>query len=63
MNKTDETKQTLAAIYAALKAEKDISWGEIAFLQAHQAEIKQLYPDDPLLWQWAEIPESEWLNN
>ena len=34
-----------------------VSYGEIAFLQAHQEEVKTLFPDEPILWEWAGIPE------
>ena len=53
-------KKELQRIYADIVAGRDISMGDVVFLQAHQADIKKLYPDDPLLWQWAGIPESEW---
>lgn len=53
-------KTELKRIYADIAAERDISMGDVVFLQANQADIKQLYPNDPLLWQWANIPESEW---
>lgn len=35
-----------------------VSYGEIAFLQAHQEEVKTLFPDEPILWQWAGIEEN-----
>ena len=56
----DETAAELQRIYDDIAAERDISYSDCVFLQAHQADIKQLYPNDPLLWQWANIPESEW---
>lgn len=53
-------KNELKRIYDDIAAERDISWGDCVFLEAHKADIKKLYPNDPLLWQWANIPESEW---
>lgn len=53
-------KTELQRIYADIAAGRDISMGAVVFLQAHKADIKKLYPDDPLLWEWADIPESEW---
>ena len=52
-------KDELTAILASIKDE-NISWGEIVYLQAHQREIKELFPGEPLLWQWAGIDESEY---
>lgn len=37
-----------------------ISYGEIAFLNDNRTAIKELFPDDIELWQWAGIDESEW---
>ncbi len=60
---TNEIKQTLDGIWAAIQAGHDISMGEIVFLQEHQDEIKKYYPNDPLLWEWANIPESEFVHH
>jgi hypothetical protein len=38
--------------------EQNISYGEIAYLQDHKAEIKAI--DDIELAQWAGISEEEW---
>ena len=38
---------------------KGISYGDIAFLNENQTEIKEYFPDDIELWQWAGIDESE----
>lgn len=54
-------KNELQRIYDDIMAQRDISWGDCIFLQEHQDDIKKLYPDDPLLWEWSGIPETEWL--
>ena len=53
-------KKQLLKILQSIRNE-NISMGEIVFLQAHQAEIKKLFPNEPDLWQWAEIDEQEYL--
>lgn len=35
---------------------------DIVFLQSHQEEIKKFFPNDADLWQWANIPEEEFIN-
>lgn len=60
MIETNSTKIILCKILKEIKTGNDISYGEILFLQEHQADIKRFFPNDPLLWQWANIPESEW---
>ena len=50
----------LTEILHLIESGQDISWGEIAFLEAHQREIKKYFPSEPLLWEWAGIPESEY---
>lgn len=61
MIETNSTKIILCKILKEIKAGNDISYGEILFLQEHQAEIKKHFPDEPELWQWGGIPESEYL--
>ena len=39
---------------------KDLSYGELVYLQEHQDQIKKMYPDDPHVWEVAGIPEKEW---
>ena len=53
-----DVKTELVRIGEKIKAERDISYGELAFLQAHHKEIYEL--GDILLAEWAGIPESEW---
>lgn len=53
-------KKQLAAILEKIQAGQDISYGELVYLQDHQAEIKKNYPSDPILWEWAGIDESEY---
>lgn len=60
MIETNSTKIILCKILKEIKAENNISYGEILFLQEHQAEIKKHFPNDPILWQWAGIDESEY---
>lgn len=43
-----------------LHKNKEISYGDIAFLGEYQTEIKEWFPDDIELWQWAGITEQEW---
>lgn len=49
-------KTILTEIRESIENES-ISYGEIAFLQEHQQEVKELFPDDLVLWEWAGIPE------
>lgn len=50
-------KNTLQSILDAINNEC-VSYGEIAFLQAHQEEVKTLFPDEPILWEWSGIEEN-----
>ena len=50
-------KAKLQAILDAIENES-VSYGEIAFLQAHQEEVKTLFPDNLTLWEWAGIEEN-----
>lgn len=52
-------KSELKSIRKEIEQEK-VSMGEIVFLTAHQTEVKKYFPDDPVMWQWAGIPEEEW---
>ena len=56
---TPEVKAELERIKGEIEKE-GISYGEIAYLQDHQAEIRAL--DDIELAQWAGIPEEEWFS-
>jgi hypothetical protein len=42
-----------------INKEGALSWGDIAFLNSHQTEIKEYFPNELLLWQWAGIDETE----
>lgn len=64
MKKTNEAGdviETLAEILKDIQTDKPLYMSDIVFLQAHQAEIKKHFPNEPELWQWADIPESEYL--
>lgn len=50
-------KQEIAEIKKNIQKE-NVSWGEIAYLQAHRDEILEL--GDIELAQWAGITEEEW---
>lgn len=52
-----EVREQLQAIRHAIDDEH-VSYGEIAYLQDHHKEIKEL--GDITLAQWAGIPEEEW---
>lgn len=54
-----KVKQELERILQAIQAEQ-VSYGELVFLQAHKREIKKYFPGEPLLWEYAGIPESEY---
>lgn len=51
------THKTLMSIKESIQ-KQNISYGEIAYLQDHKAEIKAI--DDIELAQWAGISEEEW---
>lgn len=53
-----EIKKELSRIAAEIEKGENISYGEIAFLQAHQNEIKAEFPDNLALMEYAGIPES-----
>jgi hypothetical protein len=50
----------LARLRDIIHAQGSMSWGDCAFLAENKAEIKELFPDDPVFWEWAGIDESEW---
>ena len=58
----EEIKQELQEILDKINAEKDLYMSEVVFLQSHKEDIKRLFPGEPILWQWADIPEEEWNN-
>ena len=52
-----EIKKELSRIAAEIEKGENISYGELAFLQAHQNEIKAEFPDNMALMEYAGIPE------
>lgn len=60
-NETADTIETLAEILKDIQADKSLYMSDIAYLQAHKAAIKKHFPNDPQLWEWAGIPESEYM--
>lgn len=65
LEKMTTTIQRKSNLYDELKSirkeieQEKVSMGDVAFLTAHQTEIKEYFPDDVVLWQWAGIPENE----
>ena len=55
-------KSELESIRKEIEAEKDLYMSEVVFLQDHKEEVKAYFPDDVILWQWADIPEEEFNN-
>lgn len=53
-----DVKAELNKLAKAIQNGKDLSYGELVFLQDHQKEIYEL--GDIVLAEWAGIPESEW---
>lgn len=60
IDKDDTVILELKRLRGMIDAEKDLSYGELAFLQDHKKEIFDL--DDIVLAEWAGIPEEEWHN-
>ena len=56
----DEVKAELDEICDKIHSEKDLYMSEVVYLQNHQEEVKKLFPEDPRMWEWANIDESEW---
>lgn len=56
----DEVKAELDEICDKIHSEKDLYMSEVVYLQDHQEEVKKLFPEDPRMWEWANIDESEW---
>ena len=57
-----EVKQELQSILDNIKADKDLYMSEVVYLKEHKEDIKRLFPDEILLWEWADISEDEWRN-
>lgn len=56
--KLQETLKRIKRIRRDITDERDISYDDIAFLQANQGIIKDYFDCDPILYEWAGIPES-----
>lgn len=56
----ENVKEELQTILKKIEQEKDLYTSEIVYLQDHKDDIKKLFPNEQLLWQWADIPEEEW---
>ena len=56
--KLQETLKRIKRIRRDITDERDISYDDTAFLQANQDIIKDYFDDDPVLYEWAGIPES-----
>ena len=56
--KLQETLKQIKRIRRDITDERDISYDDTAFLQANQDIIKDYFDDDPVLYEWARIPES-----
>jgi hypothetical protein len=54
-----DTIYELKRISVVLNKELDLYYTDLIFLYEHQAEIKEYFPADMLLWQWAGIDETE----
>ena len=60
MTATSDIMAHIEAIMNDYNNDKDISYGDLVYLQDHQDFIKEYYSDDPKLWELAGIPEEEW---
>lgn len=60
-NKKENLKAILKKIREIRKDIKNecISYGGIAILQEYAEYVKEYFPDDILLWQWAGLYEEE----
>lgn len=58
----ENVKEELQTILEKIQQEKDLYMSEVVYLQNHKEDIKRLFPDEPQLWQWADIDEEEWNN-
>lgn len=56
--KLQETLKRIKHIRRDITDERDISMSDYVFLQANQDIIKDYFDDDPVLYEWAGIPES-----
>lgn len=56
--KLQETLKRIKRIRRDITDERDISMCDCVFLRANQGIIKDYFDDDPVLYEWAGIPES-----
>lgn len=56
--KLQETLKRIKRIRREITDECDIPYGDTVFLQANQDIIKDYFDDDPVLYEWAGIPEN-----
>lgn len=56
--KLQETLKRIKRIRRDITDERDISMCDCVFLRANQDIIKDYFDDDPILYEWAGIPES-----
>lgn len=58
---SEENKdEVIKEIIADIRAEKDVSYGEMGYLADHQEDVKRLFPGEPDAWEAAGIPEEEY---
>ena len=62
-NENLRVKEELQEILNKINNEQDLFMSEIVYLQEHKEDIKRLFPNEPQLWQWADISEEEWNNH
>lgn len=56
-------KEELQEILNKINNEQDLFMSEVVYLQEHKEDIKRLFPNEPQLWQAADIDEEEWNNH
>jgi len=60
MRESSTLYKELLRLKRAIHRQEDLSYGDCLFLAEHQTEVKEYFPDDPVIWEFAGIPESEW---
>ena len=43
-----------------INSDGKLFYDDLALLSAHHKEIKEWFPNEIKLWEWAGIPEEEW---
>lgn len=56
----EEIKATLEEILHKIENDEQLYMGEVVYLQSHKRDIKRFFPNEPRLWEWADIPEEEY---